>query len=369
MARATRADVARKAGVSLGTVSHIMNGRAEELGFSPQTAARVREEARKLGYIPKASARALKYRSSKVIAFFFPQLPPSLRLPVFSELLIGGVESATEGGYYVLPVPLNDTPAETVANTLREIDLAGAVFRGGEDIQAMAPGSVMREAIDLLQGAEVPLAWIQTGTPVPASFADTANRKGLKHGRPIGMFGIDEVSGVEKMLSMIDLSGVKVPVIVTGVDDPPAKAVNKAKTDHLLGRETAFLSRFPQASIIRAHGWLVTNGQSVSQNLLDIGADLIFCTNDELAFGVLQGIAGSGQLAGKDIQIFGFGDASDRAELFGLSTVEWPVADLCKNAVTHLIRVIAGKESVSVSNLSTQAHARKTTIAIPRVRD
>lgn len=54
MGRATRADVARLAGVSLATVSHVMNGHAERLGFAPATAERVRAAAAEVGYVPRA---------------------------------------------------------------------------------------------------------------------------------------------------------------------------------------------------------------------------------------------------------------------------------------------------------------------------
>ena len=58
---ATMQDVARRAGVSIATVSFVVNASKP---VSPETAERVREAMRELGYRPHALARALARRRS-----------------------------------------------------------------------------------------------------------------------------------------------------------------------------------------------------------------------------------------------------------------------------------------------------------------
>lgn len=71
---ATIKDVARVSGVSVTTVSIIINGKAQERKISDATCKRVQEAMRQLGYQPNLSARRLRYQDSPkpVIVFFWP---------------------------------------------------------------------------------------------------------------------------------------------------------------------------------------------------------------------------------------------------------------------------------------------------------
>lgn len=71
---ATIKDVAREAGVSVTTVSIVMNGKAKERSISEATQNRIQEAMRKLGYAPNMSARRLRSKDGErpVIAFYWP---------------------------------------------------------------------------------------------------------------------------------------------------------------------------------------------------------------------------------------------------------------------------------------------------------
>ncbi|WP_320930641.1 LacI family DNA-binding transcriptional regulator [Hungatella sp.] len=71
---ATIKDVAKLAGVSVTTVSIIINGKSQERKISSVTQSRVLDAMRELGYQPNLSARRLRYQDSRrpVIAFFWP---------------------------------------------------------------------------------------------------------------------------------------------------------------------------------------------------------------------------------------------------------------------------------------------------------
>ena len=71
---ATIKDVAREAGVSVTTVSIVINGKTEERRISPVTRDKVLAAMNALGYQPNLSARRLRSNDVKkpVIAFFWP---------------------------------------------------------------------------------------------------------------------------------------------------------------------------------------------------------------------------------------------------------------------------------------------------------
>ena len=65
-------DVAREAGVSMATVSYVLNSMADA-GIGQETAMRVRETARRLNYVPSISARTMINHRSNLIGIIIPQ--------------------------------------------------------------------------------------------------------------------------------------------------------------------------------------------------------------------------------------------------------------------------------------------------------
>lgn len=90
-------DVARATGVSVATVSLVLNGEGDRLRIAPATQQRVREGARVLGYIADSRARALRRRSAArtvLVAFVARQVPDAF----FVELLHALDEAAARVG-------------------------------------------------------------------------------------------------------------------------------------------------------------------------------------------------------------------------------------------------------------------------------
>lgn len=94
----TSRDVARRAGVSRATVSYVLNDVAGSR-ISPDTAARVREAAVALGYIPHAMARSLRVGRSTLVLVPRMTSPPGPMLDSFQEALEGRL---AELGYTVI---------------------------------------------------------------------------------------------------------------------------------------------------------------------------------------------------------------------------------------------------------------------------
>lgn len=331
MSRPTRKDVAKLAGVSVVTVSHILNGRGEELGFSSETALRVKAAAKQVGYVAHPAARNFRYQKSQIIALFTTEVPPSLKLPVFNELLTTVIDHALPSGYFVLPVPITADPYATIESTLRNVYLAGAIIRDDPVLRTVAP---------LLDLNEIPCVWINTGMSAPPSPELTT-------------VAIDEKPGVAEVLADIRTDMVHTAVIVHGPGT-------------LSGRHEEFVRHFPSAAEIELPGWLYRDGYEAGQAVLDLHPNLIFATNEHIAHGLLQYFRECGPSISPEFQLFGFGDTEENsAQPDQLTTITWPLPQASAVAVDMLLSRL--KDGTALPKgvqhiLPTSARLRETTV-------
>ena len=102
--RATRADVARLAGVSTAVVSYVFNNGPRPV--AADTAQQVREAAEKLHYRPNSVARALSTGSSKTLGIVVPDLSN----PFFSGVYSALETAAARNGYSTLFMASHQNP-------------------------------------------------------------------------------------------------------------------------------------------------------------------------------------------------------------------------------------------------------------------
>lgn len=106
---ATRADVARLAGVSESTVSYALSG---ERPISEDTRVRIEEAMQQLGYVPNAMAQALARKKSGMLALLFPIGERGFDETDF-EYVKAATDAAADAGYQLLlwPNGVEDTDA------------------------------------------------------------------------------------------------------------------------------------------------------------------------------------------------------------------------------------------------------------------
>src|SRR5262245_21685637 len=95
MAEATIRDVARRAQLSVATVSRVLNGLDN---VSDRARERVSESVRELGYVPHAGARSLSLARTNAIGVVLPDLHGEF----FSEIVRGMDREASRHGYLLL---------------------------------------------------------------------------------------------------------------------------------------------------------------------------------------------------------------------------------------------------------------------------
>ena len=98
-------DIAREAGVSVATVSYIINKRSDQ-SIAPDTVARVNEAIKKLGYVPNLGARALANRKTRLIGLVIPQAETGSRMMLensfYGEFIAVLEEVLRQSGYSLL---------------------------------------------------------------------------------------------------------------------------------------------------------------------------------------------------------------------------------------------------------------------------
>src|ERR1700732_3845853 len=99
----TMRDVAGLAGVSLSTVSAVVNNKGI---VSPELAARVRQAIEAIGFNPHAGARGLRSGRTHIIGLIIQDLTN----PFFVEIMQGVEEEALQNGYEVMVCNSNDRP-------------------------------------------------------------------------------------------------------------------------------------------------------------------------------------------------------------------------------------------------------------------
>lgn len=121
---ATRADVARLAGVSASTVSYALSG---ERPVKPETRARILAAVAELNYVPHFAAGALAGKRSKAIALLFAGSELAIS-PVALEYVTGAANAARARGYHLILWPSDETALADVKRFSLSGLLAGVLL-------------------------------------------------------------------------------------------------------------------------------------------------------------------------------------------------------------------------------------------------
>lgn len=149
--RVTIRDVAAAAGVSVATVSYVLNGKKK---VSEQTRSVILDVIKELEYVPDLNARGLSVKDTKLIGIVVPQTEPGSKLMFrnnfYSEIL-GSIEyHARQHGYHVLISATDVT--EDYLNLIRERNLDGVIIIG----------TYQNEFFEQLRQLEVPVVMVDS---------------------------------------------------------------------------------------------------------------------------------------------------------------------------------------------------------------
>lgn len=268
-------DVAKQAGVSHSTVSRALHG--SHL-ISDETVERVRQIATEMGYSPSAAARSLKTNRSHALGVIVSTIDD----PFFSEILQGIEEIAQEYGYSMLMAASRRDPKreQAIVQDMRERHVDGLII-------------------------------------CSASFSAEQRRKLLEYGIPIVMVNNQAAEEYRYSIYHDDADGSRQATrhLIELGHRRIAYLGNSLSGRTTLDRLTGFRQEMDSAKLAipveyihEVPGGRPEDGLAALNHFLNLPQrpTAIFCFNDMLAIGVLDGLRTAGLHIPEDISVVGF---------------------------------------------------------------
>lgn len=331
---ATVRDVAREAGVSVATVSRVLNGKKT---VADSLRAAVERVSTELGYTPHAAARALATQRFTTLG----AIVPTLEEANFSVGVNALQQHANKAGYTLLLASSNYDPAEELrqVRALAAHGVAGLLLVGARH----AP-----EVYELLAARKIPFVntWV----------LDDANP----------CVGFDNYAIGQTLANyLLDLGHREFGVIAQESPQSDRAAQRVAGVHDALAARGA--PRSQDRFMNRTH--TIVDGQLAFQALMESRRrpTAVICGTDTLAFGALVQAAAMGIRVAQDVSVTGINDVEFAAHLSPpLTTIRLPACEVGQRAAEFLLGSIAGQPVVSRTRIPFTLIVRGSTAAAPR---
>lgn len=332
-------DVAAAAGVSMTTVSHILND-AQGKRINPDTRERVRTIARELGYTPDPLARGLRTRRSQTIGMISDEIPTT---PFAGKIILGVQDVAKEHDSVLILMNSRADPAleEREARLLLQRRVDGVLHAAMYHRRVCPPPALGGAAVVLLNAFcdDPGVSWV-----VP-----------------------DEEVGGRDAAEILLLAGHRSLGHVNSVDDIPAQRLRRKGFTATVRRHGA------GASVRTAEGPPTAEGGYRAAIALLGAADRptgVFCFNDQMAAGAYRAASELGLVIPDDVSMVGFDNLEIVLDcLFpGLTTIALPHYEMGAWAAAELYRRIdapAGKPPLAVHQKLRGRVVHRASVAPP----
>lgn len=274
-------DVAQRAGVSVKTVSNVVN---DYPFVTPETRAKVRRAVDELNYRPNLSARRLRGGRTGLIGLAVPEL----RMPYFAELAAELVTAARARGWTVL-----------VEET-----------QGQRDSEKMVTDGIPAHMVDGL-----------IVSPLALRAKDVQNRRDSTPlvllgerlvNAPVDHVSIDNVAGATAAVSHLAALGrTRIAAIGSQPHISGGTAALRLK-GYRQALRAAHLAYDP-ALVMPGPHYHRADGAAAMQALLDLPEppDAVFCFNDLMALGAMRTLLAGGRRIPQDVAVVGFDDIEE----------------------------------------------------------
>ncbi len=276
--------IAHRAGVSIASVSRVLNG----LPTRQETVRRVLAAAEELGYVPNSVARSLKSRRTNQVAFAMADIGNPTYLAMVRE-----IQRVLKAAGYRLVLHSTD------ADAADELDVLRALGERYVDGLIMSPLRVTTEHLKAIRAARAPVVIIGslpdgTGADNVRTDSRTGVRLAVKHLYALGRRRIGLLNGP--------------------LDTVPGSARGAAYADALVALGLPY-----DETLTEVGDFYRAEGAAAARRLLARAGDLdaLMCANDLIALGALDVLREQGRRVPEDVAVVGMDDTD-------LATVTWP---------------------------------------------
>ena len=314
MKNATIDDVAARAGVSIKTVSRVLN---REPKVRESTRERVQEAMAHLNYRPNSPGRMLAGRKTYLLGLVYNENSS------YINRIQNGVLNTCRGEHYDLLIHPCKYSEPTLLAEVRELATAPRV----DGLLLTPPISDLQEVRELVDELGTPNVAISRGTVEHADWAVTTN---------------DREVCAEMVRHLVRLGHRQIAFVQS---HPAHIAMTNRSQGFLDGMHTAGLEEHPD---------FIVGGDNNFESGIDCGVKLlrgerrptaVFCANDHMAAGVMKVAHESGLSIPGDVSIAGFDDVPLAHQIWPqLTTVRQPLQEMAELASALLIERLRGNE-------------------------
>jgi LacI family transcriptional regulator, galactose operon repressor len=317
-------EVARQAGVSITTVSRVLNP-VSEYPVAASTRRRVLAAASALNYSPSALARALVTRRSRMVGVLLGDIVD----PYFAEIVRGIEDVARSAGYLVVVCNTSRDPGteRRYVNALRDYRADAILLLGGDIFDTPTRRALARELNALKTYGGVALAVAGDHANLPA-------------------IDIDHAAAAEEMVRyLVGLGHQRIAFISGPLNVSTAR-------QRLEGFRKGLQRAGLQPQAVEEGDFTYAGGEVAAERLLRMEPTAIFAANDQMALGALAACRAAGVAVPEQVSVVGFGNTSAAEHAVpSLTTVSMPRHQLgveAMQAVLDALEVASSTDSASV---------------------
>jgi LacI family transcriptional regulator len=329
--KVTIVEVAKRAKVSLGTVSRVMNNNAH---VSPETRERVSSIIQDMGYIANRQARSLKGMKTDVIGVLVPDLATS-----YIGEILHGIDSELALNQFELMLFTTHRAA------IKEANYVANMVQGMVDGLLLVLPRTPSNYIGSLEKSKFPYVLI--------------DHQGM--GNPCAAVGSTNWQGGYNATEYLVKLGHKRIGFITGSMDL------RCSEDRLKGYRSALRTHhIPEDETLIYEGdFLQMNGYTGASALLNLpeAPTAIFASNDVMAMGVMDAVRDRNLRIPDDVSVIGFDNIHQSALVYPpLTTVHQPLEQMGRVATQMLLNMLKNpKNDVGRIELPTELIIRSST--------